>query len=144
MADTSLTGQNGALKISSTTIAYVTDWEVTFNQATYEISALGDSVRSFTIGIRDFEASVTGIVSSSDASQSTLRQAVISGTNNGAVDNLRFYDDVDNATYYHADTATNADAELLIENYVETANFDGTIGFSCSIRGSHQVALVEG
>lgn len=144
MADTSLTGQDGRLAIGATKVAYITDYEFTFGKATYEVSSLGDAVRVFTGGIREFECSITGILSSSDTSQSTIRQAVISGTNDGVVDDLRLYDDFTNGTYVTADTATDADAKMLIEDYVETANFDGTIGFTCTIRGSGQMAYIEG
>ncbi len=117
------TGSEGVVKISANTIAEVRSWTLTETADTIEDSTMGDSYRTYKVGMKTFTGS---IVCYWDETDTTGQGAMTAG----ASVTLNLYPEGSTAadTYY---TGT-----VLVTSIEATAAFDGMVEATFSFQGT--------
>jgi len=128
-------GRNARIKLNTTTIARMTSFDVTINNATLDITSFGDEWAKFCRGMQSWTGSITGHLDLDDASQGTLVAAAEGGT---LIDNLRFY--IDSTTYFASDLVADPEAGLYIDSYNFTSDNNSVVSFSMSVTGNGPIA----
>lgn len=124
-------GRNARIKLDNTTIARMTSFEITHNSQTIDITSFGDRFSKFASGMLSWTGTITGHMDLDDASQSTLDTAARAGN---TIANMRFY--IDATTWFQCDTATDAEANLIIDSYSFNTDNNSVVSFTMSVTGS--------
>ena len=117
------TGSEGLVRISTNTIAEVRSWTLTETSDTIEESTMGDSYRTFKVGMKTFSGSIVCYWDELDTNGQMAMTA-------GASVTLNLYPEGNTAgdTYY---TGT-----VLITSIEATAAFDGMVEATFSFQGT--------
>ncbi len=67
-----MAGKDGEIFLGSTRIGYIDNFSVNINQASIEVSQLGDQWKEFIVGPSDWSGSISGTLDYADAQQKQI------------------------------------------------------------------------
>ena len=135
MACTLFTGKNMVLKINQTNVAKITSLTVGTGSEPLDSSNIDSDWMQYCEGLKSWTAQCAGYLLPSDAGQNLLMSKALSG---GQFDDIEFWEQstVGTAYYWQPDTATDANAGMVLESFEWTGEYNGLLTFTASFLGS--------
>lgn len=127
-------GRNARIKLGTVTIARMTDFDFSYENATEEVTGFGDDAVKVVRTMRSWSGSSTGKFDESDVAQIELREKCEDGD---LITNLRFY--VDSTAYYAANVieqAADPDIVGCYGGWDVSAPHNGVITVTIALTGS--------
>jgi hypothetical protein len=116
------TGSEGTIKVGANAIGELRSYSLTEEAETIEKSAMGDSYRSFSVGMKSWSGSCEVFWDETDTAQTALVP--------GASATIEFYPEGASSgdTYYHGTG--------IVNSVEKSASFDGMVEATISLTGS--------
>ena len=115
-------GSDGTVHVGTDAVAEIRSWSLESTADTIEDSLMGDSARTYQVGLASWSASVDCYWDDDDTAQTAILSA-------GASVTLKFYPEGTSAgTYYHG--------TALVTSVSTSSSFDGLVEVSFSATGT--------
>lgn len=111
-----LKGISGSIKLSTNTVAEMSNWELSVDQEFIDTTAFGDSMREQTPSFASWSGSASGKLDITDTNGHVALQTAWLG---GTTVTPRFY--IDATHYYDGDAYVNASISTAVDGIVEVS-----------------------
>lgn len=131
-----ITGNDGAIKVGSTTVAAVRNFSIDITADTIETTVMGNDQRTYVQGLSTYSGSADIYFDPSEFSGAASTFNPTSGTVGAAPISGRFYlvQDASNDVVFYANS-------IIITGYTVNSSMDGMVEASISFQGSGATSL---
>ena len=127
-----MAGKDGIIKLGDNKIGYIDSFSLNINQATIEVSQLGDQWKQFIVGPSDWSGSLSGTLDYADVAQKEI------------IDNLLTPDGVALTCEFKVGPALTLEGDLHISSGAINGSHSDKVAVSFNFQGTGELAVAGG
>ena len=124
-------GRDSRIKKNNVVVSKMSSFSLSVNDEEIDITSFGDVWAKNAIGMRNWQASVSGFYIKDNTEQNAIRAANINGTQ---LTDIEFY--LDATSYYDIDVVTDNEAACTVTSFTITSDNNSVVAFDAEFSGS--------